>query len=56
MELSISSVDQSPMEMGKMAAKVFLEQINSTEQLKIEKKVVLVPELLKRKSSNKLKL
>lgn len=56
MELSISSVDQSPMEMGKMAAKVFLEQINSTEQLKIEKKVVLVPELLIRKSSNKLKL
>jgi LacI family transcriptional regulator len=53
MELSISSVDQSPMEMGKMAAKVFLEQINNTDNLKVEKKVVLVPELLTRKSSNR---
>jgi LacI family transcriptional regulator len=53
MELSISSVDQSPMEMGKMAAKVFLEQINCTDNLKIEKKVVLAPELLIRKSSNR---
>jgi LacI family transcriptional regulator len=53
MELSISSIDQSPMEMGKMAAKVFLEQINNTNNLKIEKKVVLVPELLTRKSSNR---
>lgn len=53
MELSISSVDQSPLEMGKMAAKVFLEQINSTEKLKIEKKVVLKPELQIRKSSSR---
>jgi LacI family transcriptional regulator len=53
MELSISSVDQSPMEMGKMAAKVFLEQINNNDNQKIEKKVVLVPELLPRKSSNR---
>lgn len=51
MELSISSVDQSPMEMGKMVAKVFLEQINNKDNLKIEKKVVLVPKLLTRKSS-----
>lgn len=53
MELSISSVDQSPLEMGKMAAKVFLEQINNTENLKIEKKVVLKPELHIRKSSSR---
>jgi LacI family transcriptional regulator len=53
MELSISSVDQSPMEMGKMAAKVFLEQINTTDQSKVAKKVVLAPELLTRKSSNR---
>jgi DNA-binding LacI/PurR family transcriptional regulator len=53
MELSISSVDQSPLEMGKMAAKVFLEQINNTENLKIEKKVVLTPELHIRKSSSR---
>jgi LacI family transcriptional regulator len=53
MELSISSVDQSPLEMGKMAAKVFLEQINNNENLKIEKKVVLTPELHIRKSSSR---
>lgn len=53
MELSISSVDQSPLEMGKMAAKVFLEQINNPENLKIEKKVVLTPELQIRKSSSR---
>lgn len=53
MELSISTVDQFPLEMGKIAAKVFLEQVNNTENLKIEKKVVLTPELLIRKSSLK---
>ncbi|WP_310557981.1 LacI family DNA-binding transcriptional regulator [Flavobacterium sp.] len=53
MELSISSVDQSPLEMGKMAAKVFLEQINNTENLKTEKNVVLKPELHIRKSSSR---
>jgi len=53
MELSISSVDQSPLEMGKMSAKVFLEQINNTENLKIEKKVILKPELHIRKSSSR---
>lgn len=53
MELSISSVDQSPLEMGKMAAKVFLEQINNTNKVKIEKKVVLKPEIHIRKSSSR---
>lgn len=53
MELSISSVDQSPLEMGKMAAKVFLEQINNNENFKMEKKVVLNPELHIRKSSSR---
>ncbi|WP_348798647.1 LacI family DNA-binding transcriptional regulator [Flavobacterium adhaerens] len=53
MELSISSVDQSPLEMGKMAAKVFLEQINNNDKVKIEKKVVLNPELHIRKSSSR---
>lgn len=56
MELSISTVDQSPLEMGKMAARVFLEQINNTENLKIEKKVVLNPELQIRKSSSRIGL
>jgi LacI family transcriptional regulator len=53
MELAITSIDQSPMEMGKIAAKVFLEQINNPDNLAIEKKVVLIPELITRKSSNK---
>lgn len=53
MELTISTVDQSPLEMGKMAARVFLEQVNKTNNFKIEKKVVLVPELIIRKSSLK---
>ena len=52
MELSMSTVDQSPLEMGKMAAKVFLEQVDTTAE-KIEKKVVLSPELIIRKSSVK---
>ncbi|MGL2986329.1 LacI family DNA-binding transcriptional regulator [Flavobacterium sp. RSSA_27] len=51
LELSISSVDQSPLVMGRMAAKVFLEQINNRDNIKIEKKVVLKPELKIRKSS-----
>lgn len=53
MELSITSVDQSPLEMGKMSARVFLEQVDKTETIKIEKKVVLAPELHMRKSSSR---
>ena len=52
-ELSISSIDQFPEEMGKMTAKVFMEQINSPNQVKIEKKVVMEPKLIIRKSSKK---
>lgn len=54
MELSITSVDQFPLEMGKMAAKVFLEQVDG-RSLKIEKKVVLDPKLHIRKSSLRTK-
>lgn len=53
MELSISTVDQCSMEMGKIAAQVFLEQINNTENVIIEKKVVLNPELIIRQSSSR---
>lgn len=53
MELSITSVDQSPLQMGKIAARVFLEQVKN-KSIKIEKKVVLKPELLVRKSSSRL--
>ncbi|GLB53419.1 LacI family transcriptional regulator [Neptunitalea chrysea] len=53
MELSITTVDQSPVEMGKMAARVFLEQMKEPT-LKIMKKVELSPELIVRKSSSSL--
>lgn len=51
MELPITSVDQTPLNMGKIAAQVFLEKINSSETLSIEKKIVLTPELIIRESS-----
>lgn len=51
MELSITSVDQSPTEMGRIAAKVFLEEVNNDSKIKSEKHVVLSPELMIRKSS-----
>ncbi len=54
MELTISSVDQSPLEMGKMAAKVFLEQMDNPNKLKTEKNVVLKPNILVRKSSARI--
>jgi LacI family transcriptional regulator len=53
MELTISTIDQFPLEMGKMTAKVFLEQVNNKEKVTIEKKVVLEPELIIRKSTQK---
>ncbi|SFC84912.1 LacI family DNA-binding transcriptional regulator [Algibacter pectinivorans] len=53
MELSISTIDQSPVEMGKIAANVFLQQSNNSENTKIEKNVVLAPKLIIRKSSLK---
>lgn len=53
-EPSISSVDQSPVEMGRMAAKVFLQQMESEVSVKIQKSVVLSPKLIIRKSSSKI--
>ena len=52
MELSMSTVDQLPVEMGKMSAKVFLEQVKESN-VKIEKKVVLAPNLKIRATSTK---
>lgn len=51
MELSITSVDQSPIEMGRIAAHVFLEEVNNGTKIKSEKQVVLSPELIIRQSS-----
>lgn len=53
MELSITSVDQSPREMGRIAAQIFLEEVNNDAKVKTEKHVVLSPELKVRKSSQK---
>lgn len=53
MEPSISSIDQSPVEMGRMAARVFLEQMEDTDAIKIHKNVVLPAKLITRKSSTK---
>ncbi|MGI0107506.1 LacI family DNA-binding transcriptional regulator [Salinimicrobium sp. WS361] len=53
MELPMSSVDQTPLRMGQIAAQVFLEQVDSNQELSIEKKVVLSPELVVRKSSDR---
>jgi len=53
MELPITSVDQTPFEMGKIAAQVFLEQIEGSQTLTAEKQVVLTPELYIRDSSNR---
>lgn len=53
MELSITSVDQAPLKMGEMVAKVFLEQTNNSDEFKIEKKIVLNPVLHIRKSSSR---
>ncbi len=53
MELSITSVDQSPTEMGRITAQVFLEEVNNGKKIKSEKHVVLSPELMVRKSSRR---
>lgn len=54
MELPISSVDQTPVIMGKMAGQVFLENIKENSSgISIEKKVVLTPQLHIRKSSKR---
>ena len=53
MELPITSVDQTPVNMGKIAAQVFLEPIKGSQTITIEKKVVLTPELYIRNSSNR---
>jgi LacI family transcriptional regulator len=49
MELSISTINQFPMEMGKIAANVFLDHSNKIDNT--ERKIVLTPELILRKSS-----
>lgn len=51
MDPSISSMDQSPLEMGKMAARVFLDQMINPGKVNMEKRMVLLPKLIIRESS-----
>lgn len=51
MELPVSTIDQVPLEMGKMAASVFLEKVSNLKNVTFQKKVVLTAELQIRKSS-----
>ncbi len=53
MELSISTVDQSPIEMGKETAKVFLNKIRNARNSVSPETIVLIPQLQIRKSSLK---
>lgn len=56
MELSISSVDQTPVMMGKISGNVFLESIRDNfSGITIEKKLVLSPMLCIRQSSSRKK-
>lgn len=50
---SISSISQPAFEMGKMAARLFIEQLNSEETTYKYKKSVFEPELIIRESSNR---
>ncbi len=54
MELSITSIDQSPIEMGRTAAHVFLDEVANSEN-ESEKHIVLAPKLIIRNSSLKSK-
>ncbi|WP_442846394.1 LacI family DNA-binding transcriptional regulator [Leeuwenhoekiella sp. H156] len=54
LECPLTTVGQTPVLMGQIAAKVFLEQIESkNSSLKVDKRVVLTPELYVRKTSLK---
>lgn len=52
MEPGLTSVDQHSYDIGKKVAELFLEEVSSSENKKI-KNIVLMPELIKRKSSLK---
>lgn len=56
MELPMSTVNQVPLEMGKMAAKVFLERIDKTGIVKKASQVVLTSELNIRRSSSRISI
>ncbi|WP_420399679.1 LacI family DNA-binding transcriptional regulator [Flagellimonas sp.] len=51
MDPPISSMDQSPLEMGRKAAQMFLEQVGQNSKRK-EKRIILPPNLIVRESSS----
>ena len=52
LELSISTIDQFPLEMGRTVARVYLNQETGDEAGgNVQKKVVLQPKLIARKST-----
>ena len=53
MDLSISTIDQSPIEMGRLTAKTFLEEVKSKKKIKNQQTIILEPELIIRKSSSR---
>ena len=56
MELSMSTIDQSPIEIGRETAKVFIDQIDNKSNLQEAKHIVLEPKLIVRASSSKKEL
>lgn len=54
LERPLTTVGQTPVLMGQIAAQVFLEQIkDNNKSVRVEKKVVLMPELYERETSQK---
>ena len=54
LERPLTTVGQTPVLMGQIAAQVFLEQIkDNNKSVRVEKKVVLMPELYERETSLK---
>src|SRR5690606_10489060 len=49
----MSAIDQQSMQIGNAAAEIFLEQINVGREKFVPKRIVLIPELIVRKSSLK---
>lgn len=54
LEIPISSVDQSPIEMGRASAQVFTAHMNNDSKDKFTKEITLQPKLVVRKSSLKV--
>ncbi|AWG20628.1 hypothetical protein FFWV33_03285 [Flavobacterium faecale] len=54
-EPSLSTIKQPDFEMGKVAASLLIEQINTKANLRINQTMILEPELIVRDSSRRIK-